>query len=305
MYTQGQFEVNQQLSLYIPHVFLNFTSEYITGVFEFMEFGEVERVDLVSKIDKNGKVYNAAYIHFSEWFVGPIAANFQARVLDPNREARIIHDDPWYWIVLENTAKKHVPGARKECVDLSEPQKIAPGLENILPNECGLAGPVLRTPTAGVFQVVLTEKEKFNIDTFLEELQKSDVEHVTDDNNDDSDDGSDYTDEYSDCTDQIYRENEELRTANTTHVAHANECHEMIAALRRENNALYEQINLQTEDIIDLEMHLDETNKRFDYAVQCLDKSEEELMDLELEIQNEMVYKSSMKKLLNQIVSNA
>jgi len=120
MSTQSQFEVNQQLSLYIPHVFPNFTSEYIKQVFEFMEFGEVDHIDLVAKMDKYGKPYNAAYIHFSEWFTGPVSENFQDRVLDPNREARIIHDDPWYWIVLENTAKKYVPGDRKECIDLSE-----------------------------------------------------------------------------------------------------------------------------------------------------------------------------------------
>ena len=117
---QNQF--NNQMSLYIPHVFLNFTSEYIAGVFDFMEFGKVDHVDLVAKLDKNGNAYNAAYIHFAYWYDGPVATNFQARVKNPEKEARIIHDDPWYWIVLENTAKKHVPGEKKVCIDL------APGL---------------------------------------------------------------------------------------------------------------------------------------------------------------------------------
>ena len=119
---QSEFQFDAQMSLYIPHVFPNFTAEYITGVFQFMEFGNVDHVDLVAKLDKNGNAYNAAYIHFAYWYSGPVSENFQARVKNPKKEARIIHDDPWYWIVLENTATKHVPGTRKICIDL------APGL---------------------------------------------------------------------------------------------------------------------------------------------------------------------------------
>jgi len=122
---QSEVQFNTQMSLYIPHVFPNFTAEYIASVFDFMEIGSVDHVDLVARQDKHGNYYNSAYIHFFYWFAGPIAENFQARVLDPTREARIIHDDPWYWIVLENTAKKYIPGTRKICIDLKE---IAPGL---------------------------------------------------------------------------------------------------------------------------------------------------------------------------------
>jgi len=128
---------NQLLSLYIPHVFPNFTTEYITGVFQTLDLGRVDHVDLVSKIDKNGKYYNAAYVHFAEWFDGPAAQNFQERVTNPNKEARIIHDEPWYWIVLENKTKKFEPGARKQTLDLSEEPKvtfveIAPGLSKVV-----------------------------------------------------------------------------------------------------------------------------------------------------------------------------
>ena len=125
MSSQYQVQFNAQMSLYIPHVFPNFTAEYIASMIEYMEIGKVDHVDLVAKLDKRGNYYNAAYIHFAYWFAGPIAENFQARVLDPTREARIIHDDPWYWIVLENTAKKYLPGNRKICIDLNQ---IAPGL---------------------------------------------------------------------------------------------------------------------------------------------------------------------------------
>ena len=110
------YNINPAMSLYIPHVFPNFTSEYIARVFELLEIGYVDHVDMVAKLDKNGRPYNSAYIHFAEWCNTIITKNFQKRVLDPEREALIVHDDPWYWIVLENKGKKHVPGERKICI---------------------------------------------------------------------------------------------------------------------------------------------------------------------------------------------
>lgn len=96
------------ISLFIPHMFKNFTGEYIAEVFEKLNIGMVDHVDFVPKVDRRGRPYNAAYVHFKHWFDGTIAANFQERVLNPNKEARIVHDDPWYWTVLENTAKKPI-----------------------------------------------------------------------------------------------------------------------------------------------------------------------------------------------------
>ena len=127
----------ENISLYIPHVFPNFTERYIESVFEDLEIGCVDHVDLVSKLDNSGKPYNAAYIHFQYWYSGPIAENFQARVQDPSKEARIVHDDPWYWIILENTTKKNEPGARKVCLDLSDKPQVqlvetAPSLSNVV-----------------------------------------------------------------------------------------------------------------------------------------------------------------------------
>jgi len=112
------------MSLYIPHVFPNLTESYIANVFQTLLIGRVDHVDLVRKTDRFGKPYNAAYIHFAEWYTGPAVENFQDRVRNPNKEARIVYDDPWYWIVLENTGKKTVaPGTMLP---------IAPGLSEIV-----------------------------------------------------------------------------------------------------------------------------------------------------------------------------
>ena len=112
------------LSLYIPHVFLNLNESFIADMFESLRIGRVDRVDFVRKSDRYGKPYNAAYIHFAEWYTGPAVENFVERVKNPAKEARIVYEDPWYWIVLENTGKKTVAPVTF--------LPIAPGLSEIV-----------------------------------------------------------------------------------------------------------------------------------------------------------------------------
>ena len=95
------------ISLYIPHVFPNYTKEDVQQVFENQKIGKVSHVDFVSKMGKDGKPYNAAYIHFEFWCDTIANRNLQARICDPTKEARIVYDEPWHWIVLENKARKY------------------------------------------------------------------------------------------------------------------------------------------------------------------------------------------------------
>jgi hypothetical protein len=112
----------KNISLYIPHIFANYTANQVSNIFESQEIGKVKRVDLIERMGKDNKVYNAAYIHFDRWYNNTIAKSFQERVLSSDREARIMYDEPWYWIVLPNTTKKHPPsGSRKIKIDLTSP----------------------------------------------------------------------------------------------------------------------------------------------------------------------------------------
>ena len=134
---------NQQLenmSIYIPHVFPNFTEEYIKDVFIDNNIGIVDHVDLVAKLDKQGKPYNAAYIHFKYWCFGLEAAEMYYRIRNPNEEARLVHDAPWFWILLENTAKKYEPAARRPRIELvdQEPREepvVAPYIGDYMTEE--------------------------------------------------------------------------------------------------------------------------------------------------------------------------
>lgn len=110
------------ISLYIPHVFANISKEFIAETFENLRIGKVINIDFVSKLGKDAQ-YNTAYVHFEYWYENTAAYNFQERVLNPEKEARLIYDEPWYWIVLENKAKKHMTGDRKPRIALGLPDE--------------------------------------------------------------------------------------------------------------------------------------------------------------------------------------
>jgi hypothetical protein len=126
----------KNISLFIPHVYANFTSAEVFDIIQDQGFGEVKNVDFVAKIGSDGKPYNAVYIHFYHWYDNIVAHNFQERVLNPSKEARIMYDDPWYWLVLQNKGKKHVPGQRKPTIDLyafTTPEKPVAPMINFRP----------------------------------------------------------------------------------------------------------------------------------------------------------------------------
>ena len=105
------------ISLYIPHVFANISKKMVAETFEDLRIGNVKRVDFVYKKGSNGD-FNAVYIHFNHWYDNVAARNFQERVINPSMEARIVYDEPWYWIVLENKTKKVDSTKRKPRVNL-------------------------------------------------------------------------------------------------------------------------------------------------------------------------------------------
>ena len=103
---------SSNFSVFIPYVFANITPERITHVFETNNLGYVQRVDLVKMIDHKGKMYYRAYVHFDTWFDNTIADNFKGRVLSGG--TRLVYDDPWFWVVLQNTGTKYVSELERE-----------------------------------------------------------------------------------------------------------------------------------------------------------------------------------------------
>jgi hypothetical protein len=97
-----------------------------------LQLGKVSNIDFVLKMSHNGEEYHAAYIHFEHWFNNASAFSFQQEVRNSSSGAKLVYDTPWYWVVLENKAKKHASGAPKTRIALDD-QFVTPVKKTSLP----------------------------------------------------------------------------------------------------------------------------------------------------------------------------
>ena len=168
------------ISLYIPHIFANYSKSDVAQIFEDQGIGKVSHIDFVSKLGQDNKEYNAAYIHFDYWFANTIAANFQERVLNSKKEARIMYEDPWYWIVLENKARKIAPGDRKPRIDLGEFPALSSS--NVTPvkakaeKKCPDAPAKAKTQTEPVLPIAKCLEFDEEVADEMEELMETDAQ---------------------------------------------------------------------------------------------------------------------------------
>lgn len=106
--TVPSIEMNKLNSLYIPRVFANLSTEYVAEIFESLNLGVVDRVDAVPR-PGDKKTY-MAFVYFSSWnSQNKAAANLAERINCPTpgaTQARIVYDDPWFWILLPNKSEK-------------------------------------------------------------------------------------------------------------------------------------------------------------------------------------------------------
>jgi hypothetical protein len=93
-----QYNIDQELSMYIPYVSAD--GEFIKDTIEDFGFGKVKRVDCV--VRGNDDSTSMAFIHMEHWEENALVENFQDRIKSSDKEARIVYDDPKYWIILPN-----------------------------------------------------------------------------------------------------------------------------------------------------------------------------------------------------------
>jgi len=121
----------QNISIYIPRVFKNISEERMKNIFEILLIGKVNHIDVIEKrIEKNKTVnfYNSVYIHFDYWYDNVANINLQDRILNhPEKETRIVYDDPWYWIVLWNKSEKKSGLTPQKRINIEglEPRNLA------------------------------------------------------------------------------------------------------------------------------------------------------------------------------------
>ena len=117
-----------QMSLYIPSVTSITSEEQIKEVFLKLNVGIVSRVDFIKKDEGYAKYM--AFIHFEYWFVNDTSYHIQERIQNTGT-SRIVYNDPYYWIIMENKN----PRTQNEVVlekEVSSLQKRIRYLETVI-----------------------------------------------------------------------------------------------------------------------------------------------------------------------------
>jgi len=83
-------------TLCIPRVSTNINELQIRKIFDNLELGIIDRIDLVIKYSHNGEKYNRIFIHFHKWFQDGNAKRARERLLLGN-EIKVMYDEPWFW----------------------------------------------------------------------------------------------------------------------------------------------------------------------------------------------------------------
>lgn len=152
----------KNISLFVPHVFPNFTQKYVVEAFS--ELGDVNRVDFVAKQDRDGKLYNAAYIHFNRWYDNNASSVIHYNI-ETNGSVKFYHDDSqYYWIVLPNTAKKFIPGERKPRIDIGECKSVSAKTPEKTPDNLVKHAVCPDAPKKPTYAQLVTKPEKLDTD---------------------------------------------------------------------------------------------------------------------------------------------
>jgi hypothetical protein len=80
----------------IPRVYPNISEGRIRKIFDELNIGVIERVDIVSKTTEKGERFNRVFIHMDRWFNNSNACVARERLLG-GKDIKVIYDDPWFW----------------------------------------------------------------------------------------------------------------------------------------------------------------------------------------------------------------
>lgn len=123
-------------SVCIPRIFANVSNKRIVNTFERLNLGKIADMNIVWKTGRDGNAYKMAFIHFNEWNnTCQSAINLRNKIENPNIEAKLVYDDPWYWILLPNKCPPSQRQLLKQSIfnnNLTDCMKRIYNLENEL-----------------------------------------------------------------------------------------------------------------------------------------------------------------------------
>ena len=92
---QPSLVIDQNLIIYIPSISNEISTEFVSNLFRLLGIATVSYIHL-QQIDN---LTNEATVYMNHWYHNQCVENLQEKINDPSRQARLIYDDPNYWIL--------------------------------------------------------------------------------------------------------------------------------------------------------------------------------------------------------------
>ena len=90
----------------ISRVYPNISESRIRRIFDDLNMGTIDRIDMVSKQNDKGEKFNRVFIHFQRWHNTENGRVTRDRLLN-GKEIKIIYDDPWFWKISAYREPEH------------------------------------------------------------------------------------------------------------------------------------------------------------------------------------------------------
>lgn len=84
-------------SICIPRVFANIRWKRVKAVFDQLQLGEIDRIDMVQRTGDDGANFQRCFIHFKTWADTENARAVRSQLDADGGEIKIVYDDPWFW----------------------------------------------------------------------------------------------------------------------------------------------------------------------------------------------------------------
>ena len=90
-----------QPSMCIPRVFENINELQVREVFEQLDLGELDHIDIIERSSEKGEKYKRIFIHFSRWYWNDDAINARRRLVE-GKDIKVVYNMPWFWKISAN-----------------------------------------------------------------------------------------------------------------------------------------------------------------------------------------------------------
>ena len=96
--------------LCIPRVYPNINEARIRKIFDDLQLGLLDHIDIISKHNGKGENFNRVYVHFRRWNDND-NARIAREMLLKGKEIKIIYDEPWFWKISAYRETERKPAA--------------------------------------------------------------------------------------------------------------------------------------------------------------------------------------------------